>query len=149
MGGEHGDEVSAMPLRDGAAYLASLRDGRKVWIDGERVEDVTRHPVLGRGAGAMAALFDLQTSPEPGAAMTYPSSLSGAPVSLSYLEPRSVGDLARRREMFVRWAELSGGNLGRTPDYLRALVTGCAINAEYFARGGAEHGERIVAYYER
>ncbi len=28
----------------GAEYLASLRDGREVWIDGERVDDVPAHP---------------------------------------------------------------------------------------------------------
>lgn len=28
----------------GDAYLDSLRDGREVWIYGERVEDVTTHP---------------------------------------------------------------------------------------------------------
>lgn len=25
-----------MPARDGAAYLAGLRDGREIWIDGQR-----------------------------------------------------------------------------------------------------------------
>jgi 4-hydroxyphenylacetate 3-monooxygenase len=31
-------------LRTGQDYLESLRDGREVWIDGERVEDVATHP---------------------------------------------------------------------------------------------------------
>jgi 4-hydroxyphenylacetate 3-monooxygenase len=38
--------------------------------------------------------------------------------------------------------------LGRAPDFLNALVMGLAANRDYFARGGAEYGERIVAYYE-
>src|SRR5690349_3101971 len=30
----------------GAEYLASLRDGREVYINGERVADVTSHPAM-------------------------------------------------------------------------------------------------------
>jgi aromatic ring hydroxylase len=30
----------------GAAYVESLRDGRAVFLDGERVPDVTGHPAL-------------------------------------------------------------------------------------------------------
>src|SRR5580698_5530534 len=31
-------------IRTGAEYRDSIRDGRAVYIDGERVRDVTRHP---------------------------------------------------------------------------------------------------------
>ena len=30
----------------GRRYVESLRDGREVWIDGERVDDVTTHPAF-------------------------------------------------------------------------------------------------------
>lgn len=30
-----------MPVRTGAEYLAGLRDGRMIWLEGERVADVT------------------------------------------------------------------------------------------------------------
>jgi hypothetical protein len=33
-------------LLTGEAYLDSLLDGREVWIDGERVADVTAHPAM-------------------------------------------------------------------------------------------------------
>jgi len=33
-----------MPIRRGEEYLESLRDGRRLWLMGERVEDVTTHP---------------------------------------------------------------------------------------------------------
>ena len=38
-------------LRTGKEHLESLRDGRVVYIGGERVDDVTRHPAF-RDAGA-------------------------------------------------------------------------------------------------
>ncbi|MEE8302923.1 MAG: 4-hydroxyphenylacetate 3-hydroxylase N-terminal domain-containing protein, partial [Candidatus Tectomicrobia bacterium] len=33
-------------IRTGATYRESLRDGRQVWVDGEKVEDVPTHPVF-------------------------------------------------------------------------------------------------------
>ena len=32
-------------IRTGDEYRDSIRDGREVWINGERVDDVTCHPV--------------------------------------------------------------------------------------------------------
>ena len=33
-------------LKTGDEYRESLRDDREIWIDGERVADVTRHPAF-------------------------------------------------------------------------------------------------------
>ena len=38
-------------MRTGAEYLRSLNDGRHVFVDGERVKDVTEHPAF-RAGGA-------------------------------------------------------------------------------------------------
>ena len=43
-----------MGVRTGAEFLAGLRDEREVWLDGERVADVTAHPLLGRCARSVA-----------------------------------------------------------------------------------------------
>jgi len=37
--------VTKTLLKTGDEYRESLRDGRDVWIMGERIEDVTTHPV--------------------------------------------------------------------------------------------------------
>ena len=42
----------------GAEYLASLRDGREVYIYGERVDDVTTHPAFRNAARSIARLYD-------------------------------------------------------------------------------------------
>ena len=36
-----------MSLRSVEQYISSLRDGRRVYFRGERVADVTTHPVIG------------------------------------------------------------------------------------------------------
>ena len=137
-----------MPARTGAEYLAGLKDTRDLWLEGERVTDVVAHPRLGGMAHTLAALYDMQWNPALQARLTYPSPTTGQPVSLAFLQPRGVDDLVRRREMFKLWADYSGGLLGRTPDYLNAILAGCATARDHFARNGPEYGERIVAYYE-
>jgi len=137
-----------MAARTGKQYLAGLADSREIWFEGKRVETVVAHPILGRMAHTLAEIYDLQHDPALRTRLTYLSPSTGNPVSLSFLQPRSIDDLVRRREMFKHWADFSGGMLGRTPDYLNAILAGCASAQSYFAKNGAEYGERVAAYYE-
>jgi len=50
-------------MRTGAEYLRSLKDGRRVFIDGERVKDVTEHPAFAQAARSIASLFDIAADP--------------------------------------------------------------------------------------
>ncbi|HIM48387.1 MAG TPA: hypothetical protein EYM32_05890, partial [Dehalococcoidia bacterium] len=43
-----------MAVRTGKQFLEGLRDGREIWLEGERVEDVTTHPKLSRMAHTLA-----------------------------------------------------------------------------------------------
>ena len=51
-------------VKAGEDHLRSLRDGRAVYIDGERVADVTTHPAFRNAVKTAAALYDLQARPE-------------------------------------------------------------------------------------
>ncbi|MGI8554645.1 MAG: 4-hydroxyphenylacetate 3-hydroxylase N-terminal domain-containing protein, partial [Dehalococcoidia bacterium] len=77
-----------MPARNGEQFLHGLRDGREIWIEGERVADVTEHPGFRNGVRSLARLYDLQHDPEYAELLTYPSPSSGQPVGLSFLTPR-------------------------------------------------------------
>ena len=90
----------------------------------------------------------MQREPALQSKLTYPSPTTGDPVSLAFIQPRSVEDLVRRRVMFKHWADFSGGMLGRTPDYLNAILAGCASSLPHFAKNGPEYAGRISAYYE-
>ena len=112
-----------MGARTGAEYLARLREaGAEVWLHGERVEDVTSHPAMRNVARSIAALFDMQHAYKD--EMTYPSPVTGDPVGLSFLQPRSRNDLVRRRRMMRRWASTVTTNRARS-----ILRLGCAIRA--------------------
>lgn len=60
-------------VKDGAAHLASLRDGRAIYIDGEQVKDHTRHPAFRNAVRSAASLYDLQASPQQIELMTFES----------------------------------------------------------------------------
>ena len=60
-----------MAVCTGEQFLKGLRDGREVWLEGERVTDVTSHPKLSRMAHIIADIYDLQHSPEPWIAMRH------------------------------------------------------------------------------
>ena len=47
--------------KSGEEFIASLRDGREVYYQGERVDDVTTHPATAKGIETIAAMF----SPSP------------------------------------------------------------------------------------
>ncbi len=50
-----------MGARTGSQFLEGLRKTkREIWVDGERIQDVTTHPKLRRGAESLAAIFDRQ-----------------------------------------------------------------------------------------
>ncbi|MGH8014290.1 MAG: 4-hydroxyphenylacetate 3-monooxygenase, oxygenase component [Candidatus Binataceae bacterium] len=137
-----------MPVRTGAQYLESLRDDREIWLEGERVRDVTTDSRLRAAARSVAELYDLQHRPDLHDILTYSSPKTGEPISLSYLEPASEADLRRRREMVKVWMDWSAGMMGRSPDFVNIHVTGFASAHQYFARGGEQFGRNIRDYYE-
>ena len=47
-------------LRTGQQYKDSIRDGRQIWINGERVVDVTTHPQFKPLVDIRARIYDMQ-----------------------------------------------------------------------------------------
>jgi len=138
-----------MPAKTGAQYISRLSEmSTEVWIRGERIEDVTTHPALRNGVRSVADLYDMQLDPGLQEEMTYASPTDGEPVGLSFLIPRTVEDLERRRAMMTRWAWSSCGMMARTPDFLNVAITAWAGGAEYFGQNRPEFKKNVLDYYE-
>jgi 4-hydroxyphenylacetate 3-monooxygenase len=58
-------------IRTGEEYRAGLRDGREVWIDGERVADVTAHSALAPIIGIRSRMYDMQHEDRHTGVLTY------------------------------------------------------------------------------
>jgi 4-hydroxyphenylacetate 3-monooxygenase len=57
-------------LMTGSEYLESIRDGRRVYIGSERVDDVTTHPAFRNAAQTLATIYDRKRAPENREVMT-------------------------------------------------------------------------------
>lgn len=134
----------------GERYIESLRDGREVWIDGRRVDDVTTHPAFKDMIQALARVYDLQNSEQYRDEMTYLDPDSGVRTSLSWLLPKTLEDSKRKRRNSQLWAMLTWGQLGRSPDILAPFVCNMVPRKEIFSAYKNPHcdfGENIVNYY--
>ncbi len=138
-----------MPTRTGEQYIARLKDHQPaVYMGGEKVKDVTTHPALRNGIHTLARLYDLQHDSELRDEMTYVSPTTGERVGLSFITPRSMEDLEKRNRMMTRWARLSCGMMGRSPDFMNVNIMAMAAAGDYFAQNRPEFKNNIQNYYE-
>jgi 4-hydroxyphenylacetate 3-monooxygenase len=136
-------------MRSGSAYVAGLRDGRAVYLDGERVKDVTVHPAFAEPIKGIARTYDRARAAETDPAFTFADPETGRRHSNMWLVPRSAEDLAARRRVHRFWAEPSYGLMGRTPDHVACVLTAFAAWRQLFDRGGTRFGDHVVRCYER
>jgi 4-hydroxyphenylacetate 3-monooxygenase len=136
-------------LRSGAEYLRSLNDGRQVFVEGERVADVTKHPAFREAARSVARLYDIAADPANRELMTFPSPKTGAPVLRCFQIPRTHADLRARRLFSEKWAEATFGLMGRSPDHVASFFTGYAAVPSVFAAAGQKFADNVVAFYEK
>src|SRR5262249_48884291 len=83
----------------GAAYLASLRDGREVYIYGERVSDVTEHPAFRNTARSLARLYDALHDPKTRPVLTTATDTGSGGYTHRYFRvARSREDVVSQRD---------------------------------------------------
>jgi len=119
----------------GREYLESLRDGRDVWIRGERVADVTTHPAFRNAARSIARLYDALHDPKTKDVLTCPTDTgSGGYTHKFFKVARSRQDLIGQRDAIALWARMSYGWLGRTPDYKASLMNTLGANYQFYEK---------------
>jgi 4-hydroxyphenylacetate 3-monooxygenase oxygenase component len=134
--------------RTGEQFLAGLSSGeREIWLNGEKITHPLDHPELEAAARSMARVFDLQH--EHADEMLVPSPDDGRLVNVTHMIPRSREDLERRRRAIELTASLSGGMMGRTPDYLNVTFACFAGRSDVWARRGNEQSAENVVAYQR
>ena len=101
-------------LLTGQEYLESIRDGRRVYVGSERVDDVTTHPAFRNAARSFAMVYDRKRATENRAVMTFEE--GGETFSSYFLLPRNREDSQKRFETHRRIASWTHGLLGRSPD---------------------------------
>lgn len=144
---QQGASAVAGGIRSGEQYLEGLRDDRDVWMNGERVKDVTTHPGLGRGAKTLAGFLDRQHDPKYQDRITYVDA-DGVRCATSFLIPKSKEDIERRGAAFYEWATWSNGMFGRTPDYKNSSVMAFAAASGFLGSGQTDFARNMVDFYD-
>ena len=115
----------------GDEYLDSIRDGREIWIYGERVKDVTTHPAFRNTARMIARLYDALHDPARKDVLTAPTDTgSGGVTHKFYLPSKNAEELVGARDAIAEWARITYGWIGRSPNYKAAFLATLGANAE-------------------
>ncbi len=130
----------------GAEFLESLRDGRNVYIYGERVDDVTTHPAFRNSAASVALLYDALHAKETKDVLTAPTDTgSGGYTHKFFKVAHSREDTIAQRDAIAAWARITYGWLGRSPDYKAAFINTLGANAEFYGK----FADNARAWYKR
>jgi len=135
-------------VKDGTKHIASLRDGRRIFIDGMCVDDHTHHPAFRNAIASAASLYDYQAQPQNLEKMTFTSPTTGSRVSRMWQLPTSLAELVERRQALEAWAELTCGMLGRSPDHVASCISGMYMGLDLFERHSGARASAVREYYE-
>jgi len=135
-------------VKNGQQHLDSLRDGRVVYIDGQRVDNHVDHPAFSQAIQSAAGLFDYQARPENLERMTFVSPKTGDRVNRMWQLPTSYAELVERRKALESWAEQTCGFLGRSPDHVASCISGMVMGMDVFERYDAKRAGALQDYYE-
>jgi 4-hydroxyphenylacetate 3-monooxygenase len=134
-------------MKTGKCHLNSLRDGRDVYIYGQRVDDVTSHPAFRNSVASAASLYDFQSAPENARRMTFELAAGRQRVSRAWQLPASYGELVERRDALVSWAETHYGFMGRSPDHVASCLAGMYMGIAQFEASDGERAAALRSYF--
>lgn len=121
-----GEALGAKPAGPptGRAYLASLDDGREVWSHGRRVGRVTEEEGFRNAARSIARLYDALHADGSRRVLACATDTGSGTITHRFFRvSRGREELMAARGAIEAWARLTGGWMGRTPDYKASLTT--------------------------
>ncbi|MBA0124328.1 Pyoverdin chromophore biosynthetic protein pvcC [Haloechinothrix sp. YIM 98757] len=117
----------------GEEYIDSLRDGRELWLYGEKVSDVTTHPAFRNPVRMTARLYDGLHDPDKKDVLTRPTDTGNGGFTHPFFRtPYSVDDLLADRDAIAEWARMTYGWMGRSPDYKASFLGTLGANADFY-----------------
>jgi aromatic ring hydroxylase len=133
---------SATHAYTGAQFLESLRDGRTIYIYGEKVRDVTKHPAFRNSARMVARWYD-RFHEKRDAIGVLTDTGSKTITHPFFVGSRTVDDLIKARDAIAELQKVSYGWMGRSPDYKAAFLGTLGANHGFYG----EYAENAEAWY--
>lgn len=134
--------------KTGADHIASLRDGRTVYIDGQLVPDVTTHPAFRNAVRSAGALYDFQARPENIELMTFRAEGSNRRVNRAWQMPRSYEEMVQRRKALQAWTKIHYGFMGRSPDHVASALVGQRMGIDVFRKHSPDRAKAFMDYFD-
>jgi aromatic ring hydroxylase len=131
-----------MALRTGDQYRESLRDGRELYVDGVRVEDVPTHPKMAPVVETWARIFDMQNTPEYRDEMTWEGE-DGDRYAAAWLKPRTQEEGIWRRRAIQVISRHTASVFGRPPDLIASAMLGVLDLKPAFSQGREDRAQNI------
>ncbi|WP_428537948.1 4-hydroxyphenylacetate 3-hydroxylase N-terminal domain-containing protein [Rhodopila sp.] len=141
------NDAAQFGVKSGTDHLDSLRDGRAVYLDGERVRDVTEHQAYRNAVASASGLYDYQGPPDTIERMTFDIG-GGRRVNRCWQLPRGYGELVQRRHALVAWAEQTCGFMGRSPDHVASALAGQVMSIEVFQAYDPARARTLLDYFD-
>ena len=125
-------------------YKKSLKDGRVVYYEGGKVEDVTAHPALKVCVETAALDYQMAETKEYEDLAVVKHPKTGEPISRYYYTPQNGEDLLKRHELMVTATRLGGSVIPFIHDIGADTLNAVSITAKMM--GKPEYMERAENY---
>jgi aromatic ring hydroxylase len=138
-----------MAMRSKEAYIKSLQDGRTVYYKGQRVADVTSHPLLKTAVEHAALEYELSEDAQHRDLLTYTPPGSQERFSRYFKLPENAEDLLRRRDIIDLGTRVGGTFFL----IIKEIGTDCLFALNLISKRlddqhGTDYHERVMRYYE-
>jgi len=105
-------------IRTPEQYVESLRDGRVIYLNGEKIPDITKHPAFRGSINARAMSYALYNHPSFKDLLTVEK--DGDRYLFLWNQPKTSEDLVRRRALYITCMRWGAAMSGMGPDALAA-----------------------------
>ena len=105
-------------LRTAKQYVESLRDGRVIYLNGQKIPDITKNPEFKGSINARAMSYELYDHPKFKDLLTLEE--KGERSLFLWKQPKNREDLLRRREVYLACMRWGAAMSGMGPDALAA-----------------------------
>ena len=136
-------------IRTGDEYRDSIRDGREVYINGERVADVPSHPAFKPIVDVRARIYDMAHEPASRDTMTYVDDATGERNAVALKLPTSQRDWHDKRRAVDAVLDAAGGVVTRVGDETIGEMWSLYDGQDVLDRVDPRFSENIRAHIHR
>ncbi len=123
--------TAAIDAYTGSEFLESIRDGREIYIYGERVKDVTTHPAFRNSARMVARWYERfhDNAAEIGVPC---DNGSGKITHPFFLGSKTSEALVKSKQAIMDLQQPAFGWMGRSPDYKASFLGTLGANSAFY-----------------